>query len=104
MVVARFIRQRQNVAKAIGGDQRGFGTLAFNQRIGGKRSAVDHQRQIGGLHGGLGQHLLHAFKHTLLGCGRRGQNLGGPALAILFNGKVREGAANINGQACIVVC
>ena len=65
---------------------------------------MDYQRQIGGLHGGLGQHLLHAFKHALLGRGGRGQDLGGPALTILFNGKIREGAANINGKTRIVMC
>ena len=97
MVVASFIRECEDITKTFRGDQRGFGTLAFNNRIGGKRGAMDYQRQIGGLHGGLGQNLLHAFKHALLGRGRRGQDLGGPALAILFNGKVCEGAADING-------
>ena len=65
---------------------------------------MDYQCQIGGLHGGFGQHLLHAFKHALLGCGWRGQDLGGPALTILFNGKVCEGAADINGEPRIIVC
>ena len=104
LIVTRFIRECQNIAKTFRGNQRGFRPLAFNHRIGGKRGAVDHQRQIGGSHRGLNQHLLHAFKHALLGRGRRGQDLCGPALAILFDGKIREGAANIHGEPRVIVC
>ena len=46
LVEAVFITDLQRVAMSLGHDQRGFGTPALNQRVGGERGAVRNECDI----------------------------------------------------------
>ncbi len=93
----------ERVAEALGGEQRGAGALALDQRVGGERGAVHHQTDIGRPALGLGQDGAHAFQHGALGRVGRGQELDGVSPSIVrYSGlqhNVGESAADIDGQA-----
>jgi len=100
LVVAALIAQREHVAEALGGEQRGLRPLALDQRVGGEGRAVDDQRDVGGRQCGAGQRHAHAFQHAQFRGMRRGQHLGGPAgrlarRVLRLQGDVGEGAANV---------
>ena len=64
MIEALFVARLDHVAKALCGDEGGPGALALDQRIGGKRRAVDEDVDIGRADLGLLKHHLDAFKHA----------------------------------------
>ncbi len=87
------------IAEALGDDQRRLRTLALNDGVGGQRRAVDDQAEITGLQFGELEDLLDAGQHALFGRARRGQHLHAFALAVPFQRKIGEGAADIDGEA-----
>ena len=72
-----FIGDLQRIAEAGSGDQRAPRPLAFDQRIGGKRGAMDHQIERGRANTGLMQDRLRSRDHCLIRRGVRRQQLGG---------------------------
>src|SRR4029077_6188390 len=75
--------------------------LAFDDGVGGERGAVNDDADVGWLEPCLREDLLDAAPHPLLGCARRGQHLDAVALLASLNGKIREGAADIDGETSL---
>ena len=99
LVVAALVAHRQHVAETLGGDQRGAGALALDQRVGRQRRAMHQDGDIRGLQTRRCQDCLHPRHDALLGRGRGGQNLDGCALALMFDRKVGKSAADIDGKS-----
>ncbi|MNX74801.1 hypothetical protein D3C86_1062530 [compost metagenome] len=87
------------VAKAGRRQQGGAGTLALDQRVGGQRGAQDQQADVGPAQARLVQQFFNALQHggfRRFGCG---QQLGGPAMVVVFQNNVGERAAHVDGDA-----
>ena len=54
LVVAALVAEGEDVAEALGGDERGAGALAFDDGVGGEGGAVDEDFDVGGGEVGLG--------------------------------------------------
>ena len=87
-----------HVAKTFGGEQRGLGALPLDQRIGGKRSAVDDQAHVGRRNAGFGDDRTHDRQHAVFRRSRRGQTLCRIALVADFERDIGEGAADIDTE------
>ena len=98
LLEAVFVADLDHVAKAFGGQQRGLGALALDQRIGGERGAVDDQAHIGRRDAGRGDHRMHDREHAVFRRARRGQSLRGVALVADFERDIGEGAADIDTE------
>ena len=99
LVVAALVAHRDHVAQSLGGEQRDARALAFNDRVGSKRSAVDDDSDLGGSDARGLQDFVHAHHDAQLGCRRCGQDLDGGPRAVMLECKVGEGAADIDGKS-----
>jgi hypothetical protein len=66
-----FVGDLQRIAESGSGDQRGSCTLAFDQRIGGKRRAMNHQLERRRRNTRILQYRLCARDHRLVRCSMR---------------------------------
>ena len=99
LVVTAFVAHRDDVAKALGRQQRGARALALDHRVGGERGAVDHDADVGGRDARGLEDVAHARHHALFRRGWRGQHLGREAPAVVLERKVGEGAADVDGKS-----
>ena len=84
------------IAKAFGGQKRGLGALAFDQRVSRKRCAMNDQLNIAGRHSGLGNDRAQNREHTRFRGARRGQALGRIGAIADFERHIGERAADID--------
>jgi len=99
LVEAAFGAHLQHVAETFGGEQRGAGTAALDQRVGGQRGAMHYQAHISRHQLRLGQQLRHTFEQRPFGRVVGGQHFGGPALGALLQHHVGEGATDVGADA-----
>ena len=88
-----------DVAKALGGDQRCLRPAPLDQRIGRQRRAMDDLLHVAQPDARLGADPVNALRDGVLGRGIGGQHLGGKGGAIDFQHHVGEGAANVDAHA-----
>ena len=98
LLEAVFVTDLDDVAETLRGQKRGLGALAFDQRVGGKRRAVDDQFHLPRLDAGFGDHRAHGGKHALFRPARGGQRLGGKAPAADLQRHVGKRAADIDAE------
>ena len=98
MVEPLLVALLDDVAKALGGDQRGARTLALDQRIGRQRGAMDEDPDIGGRQRRLTQHGVDAVEHAAFRGVGRGQDLAARPPAGDLEHDIGEGAADIGGE------
>ena len=83
-------RELDQVAEALGGDERGARAAALEQRVGGDRHPVREGRHVGGLDGLEAAH--HPFR-LILG---RARHLGGQDSPTIERHQIGEGSSNID--------
>ena len=93
------MRDIEHVAEAVGRDQRGARAAPLDDRVGGKRRAVDEHVDVGEMQARIAEHQPRAVEHALLGPLRRGQHLAGEPLGAAIEHDVGEGAADIDRHA-----
>ena len=101
LAIAPFIGDFEDIAETFGGDGRHFGPAPFNQRIGGKRGAVDFSNHLRDIGLGILQDpsgALQGAQGGLVGRGRRFCRGDHPGRGIHQN-RVCECAANVAGKA-----
>ena len=87
-----------HVAKTLRGDQRGFRTAPFDQRIGGQGRAVNDLANVASRDPGLGADLLNTAHNRLFGCGMGGEHLGGTKGRAGLQHDIGESAANVDAK------
>jgi len=87
------------VAKALGGQERGLRTLAFDQRVGRQGRAVDDDRKIGRRERGFAQYALDRLDYGTLGRLGGGQDLDAVAPPICFERDIGKSAADVDTQS-----
>src|SRR5262249_60016828 len=75
LLEAVFVADLHHVAEALGGEKRGSGALALDERIGGERRAMDDHAYLTGLDAGPARDRAQSGQHALFWGVRRGQNL-----------------------------
>ena len=93
----RLAAEEQEVAEALGGDERGAGETARQQRVGGDRRAVDEVRDVGRPEACAGERLACGRDHSLL-LALRGQHLGGHHPVLGDEHGVGERAADVHPE------
>ena len=101
LVVAAFVGDIEDVAEALGGEQRRARAAPLDHGVGGERRAVHEHGDIAEAAPGIGQDQPHTVENRLLGPLRRGQQLARQPLPALFQHHVRERAADVDGNAQI---
>ena len=101
LVVAALVGDIEDVAKALGGQQRRARAAPLDHGVGGKRRAVHEHSDVAEAAPGIGQDQPHTVENRLLGPLRRGQQLARQPLPALFQHHVRERAADVDGNAQI---
>ena len=99
LLEAVLVPDLDRVAKALGGDERGFGALALDQRVGRQGRAVDDDREVGRGQRRLAQHLVDRRDDGALGRLRRRQDLGAPPPLAHFERHIGKGAADVDAQS-----
>ena len=98
VIEALLVALLDHIAEPFRGDEGGGGTFAFDQRIGGKRCAMDEDAHVFGLDACFGQQGSGTVQHRHFRRMGGGEHLAAPALPALFEHDVGEGAANVGGQ------
>jgi len=98
LLEAVFVADLDHVAEALGGEKRGPGALALDERIGGERRAMDDHADFAGLDTRLGRDRAQSGQHALFRGVRRGQNLRRKAPRADFQRHVGERAADIDAE------
>ena len=98
LVVPALIAHRQHIAKSLRRHQRRPRALTLDDRIGRQRRAVDHDGNIARRQPARRQHRPHPLHHPLFRRRRRGEHLDRRPPPVMFQRKVGESAADINGQ------
>ena len=98
LVEAALVGDLDDVAEAVGGDQRGARALALDDGVGGKRGAVHQHADVGEGEACGGQHGARAVDDGRLRRLRRRQHLGDEAALPGQQHDVGEGAADIDRQ------
>ena len=85
-------RELDQVAEALGRDERGARAAALEQRVGGDRHPVRERRHVGGVDG------LEAAHHTLRLILGRARHLGGQDFPTIQRHQIGEGSSNIDAD------
>ena len=91
-----------HIAEALRGDQRRLRPASFDQRIGGKRRAMNDLTDLCRVHPRLGADLMHAINDRVFRRCISRQHLRRMLRAVNFNHHVGEGTADINAQPDLV--
>ena len=100
-IVAPLERDIENIGEPCGYQHGGPGALAFDQRIGHQRGAVDDAVDFGDADAGLAQQDRYPRQHRLRRIPRRGELLVDVqfSAALIECGEVRERAADVDPEA-----
>ena len=96
LLIAVLVAHLDDVAEALGGDQRRRRPLLLDQQIGGQGGAVYDRGDGLRLHVGALQHLVHAPQHAMFRRLGGGQCFGGMESPADFQRHVRKRAADID--------
>ena len=99
LVVTALVGDLEDVAEALGGDQRRAGALALDDGVGGKRRAVEEDVDLAKAEASLAQDPRRAFDDRSLGSLRRGENLGGEELPRSLQNDVGKRATDVGSDA-----
>ncbi len=89
-------RDLEHVAEALGGEERGLGALALDQRVDHQRGAVVDEACGMGVELRLGEAVEHAVNQVAVGS--RALGVGDPMGIGVVGHKIGEGAANVDGN------
>ena len=103
LLVAVLVAHLDDVAEALGGNQRRRRALLFDQQIGGQRGAVDDRGDGLRLYAGALKHLAHAPQHAAFGRFGGGQRFGGVEGAAAFQRHVGERAADVDADPAFIL-
>src|SRR5262249_23768820 len=98
LLEAVLVADLDRVAEALGGDERGLGALALDERVGRERRAVDDDAEIAGLELRLGKDDPGRLEDAPLGRLGPRQCLCAEALGPALERDVGEGAADIDAE------
>jgi len=98
LLEAVFVADLDHVAESFGGEKRGSGALALDERIGGERRAMDDHADLAGRDAGLGRDRTQGGEHALFRRVRRGQDLPGKPPLADFQRHVGERAADVDAD------
>ena len=89
-------RDLQHVAEALGGDERGLGALALDQRVDDQRGAVIDEARGGRIEFYLAEAVEDADNQVFVG--GRALGVDDPVVVVVIRDEVGKGAADIDGH------
>ena len=102
LVVAAFVGDIEDVAEALGGDQRRACAPALDHGVGGERRAVHEHLDVAKAAPGVAQDQAYAVENRLFGPLRRRQQLARQPPPAILQHHIRKRAADIDGNAQIL--
>jgi hypothetical protein len=99
LIKASLVTDLEAVPETFGGNQSAPGAFAFDQRVGGKGRAMNEGRYGPRRHTRVPENAQRAFEEPPFRSVRGGQNLGAGLPSFMVKDDIREGAADIDGQA-----
>ena len=98
LLEAVFVADLDHVAEPFGGEKRGSGALALDERIGGERRPMDDHADLAGLDAGLGRDRAQSGEHAVFRRVRRGQDLARKPPLADFQRYVSKRAADVDAE------